>query len=77
MATQVLFGCPRLVSGVTVNPMWIGDVEWLVADFGDTIQLIQNDPIFDFYGQELPVENKCLVIHLSASIVSSMRGSCL
>ena len=53
MATQVLFGCPRLVSGVTVNPMWVGNAEWLVADFGDTIPLVKNDPIFDFYGNEL------------------------
>ena len=52
--TQVLFGFPRLVSGVTGNPMWIGDAEWLVADFGDAIPLVENDPIFDHYGKDLP-----------------------
>ena len=43
--TNFLFGCPRLLSGATVNPMWIGEGEWLVADFGDNIPLIKNDPI--------------------------------
>ena len=66
LGDQVIFGCPRLVSGVTVNPMWIWAGEWLVSDFGDTIHSIENDPIFDHYGMEIPEKHICLIIHLSA-----------
>lgn len=54
MGTQVLLGCPHLVCGVAVSPTWIGEEEWLVADFGDTIPLIENDPVSDHYVKEWP-----------------------
>ena len=40
MGTQVVFGRPSLIGGVTVRPTWIGDAEWLVADFGGAIPLM-------------------------------------
>ena len=38
-------------------------------DFGDTIPLIPEDPIFDSYGKSLAEKNKCLIIHLEASLL--------
>ena len=73
MAAQALFGFPRLVSGLAVNPVRIGDAEWLVADFGDTIPLIGND-LFSIFMARSYTGGKCFVIHLAASLLALKSG---
>lgn len=71
---QVLFGFPRLATGVTVTPMWISEAEWVVYDFVGKIHQLKNDPIFNHYGKTLAGKNKRLIIHLAASLVALKRN---
>ena len=71
---MVSFGSPRLVDKLTVTPMCIDLLEFLLYDFGDTIPLLPKDPVFDLYGKSLEEKNKCLIIHMAASLLSLRSG---
>ena len=67
---HVTFGCPKLMSALTATPLCINEFQGAVYDFGDNIPQLPNDEIFDLYGKTIIEKNKCLLIHLDASLLS-------
>ena len=47
-----------------------------VADFGDTIPAIRDEPLNDAYNQTTPDRNKWLLIHLAAATLCVPNKKC-
>ena len=50
---RVYFGSPVLAGKVTITNMAPRDSNWKVVDFGDSVPIVDNDPIWDYYGKSL------------------------
>ena len=65
----VYFGCPTPKGEYIHTPARIGESQWGVLGFGDTIPTVSGGPIVDAYDVGERERSKCLIIHFAAGIL--------